>query len=180
MNLTIYNQGGGTLRTHDWPLRLLSLSLCFAVVAAFSFGCNERRSEGKKPVVVDEEDNPAGFRQPEKSQVGEYEHVAQVQRFEGGIEPDDYKARKLVNQLYNYCIGVCSANQECPADLDAAKEAVRKQFGLFWPKDPWGKPYQYKKIDAQTCDVWSSGPDGQDGTDDDVHVAKSNRDDLPN
>ena len=169
------------MRTHDWPLRLLILSLCIAVVAAFSFGCSERRSEGKKPVIVDDDTNQnGGFRKVEKSQVGEYEHVAQVQRFEGGIEPDDYKARKLVNQLYNYCLGACSANQECPADLEAAKEATRKQFGFFWPKDPWGTFYHYKRIDVQTCDVWSSGPDGKDGTEDDIHVAKRNRDDLPN
>lgn len=167
------------MRRHDQPLRLLILSLCIAVVAAFCFGCNERRSEGQKPVQVEE--NESGFqKQNQAQQLGEYEHVAQVQRFQGGIEPDDYKAKKLVNQLYNYCIGACSANMECPADLDAAKEAVRKQFGLFWPKDPWGNPYQYKKIDEQTCDVWSFGKDGKDGTKDDIHVSKANLDDLPN
>jgi hypothetical protein len=167
------------MRRHDRPIRLLILSLCIAVVAAFSFGCNERRSEGQKPVQVNDEDKPGLQQKGEAQQVGEYEHVAQVQRFQGGIEPDDYKAQKLVNQLYNYCVGVCSANMECPADLDIAKEAVRKQFGLFWPKDPWGNPYQYKKIDAQTCDVWSLGKDGKDGTADDIHVSKANLDDLP-
>lgn len=171
------------MRRHDSPLRLLILALWIAAVAAFSFSCNDRRSEGQKPVHVDEEEttiSPLQKKQAETQQIGEYEHVAQVQRFEGGIEPDEYKARKLVNQLFNYCIGVCSANMECPADLEAAKEAVRTQYKLFWPKDPWGNPYQYKRIDVQTCDVWSFGPDGKDGTEDDVHIAKANRDDLPN
>lgn len=168
------------LRRHDELLRHLITLLCIAAMAAFSFGCSDRRSEGQKPVHVDDEPAAGAPRAPgQAQQVGEYEHVAQVQRFPGGIEPDDYKARKLVNQLFNYCIGVCSANQECPADLDAAKEATRKQFGFFWPRDPWGNLYQYKRIDVQTCDVWSFGPDGVDGTEDDVHVAKSNRDDLP-
>ncbi|MBQ9394860.1 MAG: type II secretion system protein GspG [Proteobacteria bacterium] len=167
------------MRRHDWPLRLLNLSLCIAVVAAFSFGCSERRSEGQKPVVVDEEDTPRTAPRAENTQVGEYEHVAQVQRYPGGIEPDDAKARKVVNQLYNYSLGACSANQECPADLEAAKEAIRKQFSIFWPKDPWGNPYQYKKLDAQSCEVWSFGPDGKDGTEDDVHISKNNREDVP-
>ena len=161
---------------HNRPWILLVLALCFAVVAASVVGCNERRSTGKK-VEVQEDDNSGAQQQaaaPRATEDG-YENVAPVERFPGGVEPDQYKARKLVNQLYNYCIGVCSANQECPADLDAAKEAVRKQFSLFWPKDPWGNPYQYKRIDAQTCDVWSFGPDGKDGTEDDVHVAAANK-----
>ena len=165
------------MRRHDWLLRLFILSLCGAVVAAFSFGCSDRRSEGQRPVMA--EDNAPQKQAAAPTMVGNDEHVAQVQRFEGGIEPEQYKARKLVNQLFNYCVGVCSSARECPETADAAKEAVRQQYGLFWPKDPWGKPYQYKRIDAQTCDVWSSGPDGMDGTEDDVHVSQNNRDDLP-
>ena len=168
------------MRNHDRPLVFLILALCFAVAAASVMGCNERRSKGKKVTVQEDEDSAGkpGAAAP-TAQVGEYDSVAPVERFPGGIEPNDYKARKLVNQLYNYCLGACSANQECPADLDAAKEAVRKQFGLFWPKDPWGNLYQYKRIDAQSCDVWSFGPDGKDGTEDDVHVAAVNKEDLP-
>ena len=168
------------MRNHGRPLVFLILALCFAVVAAFAMGCNERRSEGKRVVVQEEEDTAGRPQAAAPTPVGEgYDSVAPVERFPGGVEPDQYKARKLVNQLYNYSLGVCSANQECPADLDAAKEAVRKQFGLFWPKDPWGNLYQYKRIDAQSCDVWSMGPDGKDGTEDDVHVAAANKEDLP-
>ena len=39
------------------------------------------------------------------------------------------------------------------------------------PLDPWGKPYQYQqpgKNSTAEYDVWSFGPDGNDGTDDDV------------
>lgn len=167
------------LRRHDGLKSHLFILLCIAAMAAFSFGCSDRRSEGQKPVHVDDEPASGAPQGSQQTQVGEYEHVAQVQRFPGGIEPNDYKARKLVNQLFNYCIGVCSSNQECPADLEAAKEETRKLYGFFWPRDPWGNFYQYKRIDIQTCDVWSYGPDGVDGTEDDVHVAKSNRDDLP-
>lgn len=170
------------MRRHDRPLSLFLLALWVAGIATFSFGCSERRSEGQKPVIVEDETPKNAFGSPQNAQnsiQGEYEHVAQVQRFEGGIEPDIYKARKVVNQLFNYSLGVCSQKRECPPDLDALKDAINTQYGIFWPKDPWGKPYQYKRIDEQSCDVWSSGPDGVDGNEDDVHVAKANRDDLP-
>lgn len=39
------------------------------------------------------------------------------------------------------------------------------------PKDPWGNPYQYcyPGVHNKTSyDVWSMGPDGQDGTPDDI------------
>jgi len=39
------------------------------------------------------------------------------------------------------------------------------------PLDPWGKPYQYEfpgRNNTQSYDIWSLGPDGVDGTEDDV------------
>jgi general secretion pathway protein G len=39
------------------------------------------------------------------------------------------------------------------------------------PLDPWGEPYQYAypgKRNKGTYDVWSKGPDKQDGTEDDI------------
>lgn len=39
------------------------------------------------------------------------------------------------------------------------------------PVDPWGNPYQYAypgRNNADSFDIWSLGPDGQDGTEDDV------------
>lgn len=38
------------------------------------------------------------------------------------------------------------------------------------PIDPWGKPYQYRypSIHGKKFDLWSFGPDGKDGTDDDI------------
>ena len=168
------------MRSHARPFGILVLALCTAIIAILVGGCNDRRSTGQKVTVQEDEESAGPRQQAAPTPAGEgYDHVAQVERFPGGVEPDLYKARKLVNQLYNYCLGACSANQECPADLEAAKEATRKQFGFFWPKDPWGKPYQYKRIDAQTCEVWSSGPDGKDGTEDDVRVAEANKEDVP-
>jgi general secretion pathway protein G len=39
------------------------------------------------------------------------------------------------------------------------------------PVDPWGKAYQYKSPGTHHptgCDIWTCGPDGMDGTDDDI------------
>jgi len=39
------------------------------------------------------------------------------------------------------------------------------------PLDPWGRPYQYEcpgRYNPDTYDLWSLGPDGQSGTDDDI------------
>ena len=41
------------------------------------------------------------------------------------------------------------------------------------PVDPWGQPYQYVtpgQYRPDSYDLWSLGPDGQDGTDDDIGV----------
>ncbi len=37
-------------------------------------------------------------------------------------------------------------------------------------KDPWGEPYQYRcpGADGRAFDLWSKGPDKEDGTDDDI------------
>ena len=171
------------MHEHDWHGRVLVLLVCFAVAAALAMGCTNRRSEGQKPVVVEDDEDTRGFAKPVTARSTDEDAAAQgglKQQFRGGIEPDDYKAQKLVNQLFNYCVGLCSIEQECPKDLDAAREGIRKQYSIFWPKDPWGNFYQYKRLDPQTCEVWSSGPDGKDGTPDDIHVSKSNRQDAPN
>lgn len=160
-----------------------------AMGVAFFVGCNDRRSEGRKPVMVEDDDRSGnsaaggffgqGGDRAKSSDIEGYQHVGLKNQFPGGIEPDDYKAQKLVNQLFNYSVGMCSREQECPSDLESAREGLRKHFGVFWPKDPWGNFYQYKKTGAMSCEVWSFGPDGKDATDDDIRVSKSNREDLP-
>ena len=36
------------------------------------------------------------------------------------------------------------------------------------PKDPWGNEYAYAATDANNFDIRSMGPDGKDGTEDDI------------
>ncbi len=45
------------------------------------------------------------------------------------------------------------------------------QLATEIPLDPWQNPYQYRnpgKQDASTFEIYSKGPDGQDGTEDDL------------
>ena len=45
--------------------------------------------------------------------------------------------------------------------------------------DPWGKVYEYKypgEVNTESYDLWSNGPDGQEGTDDDVRNWKTDTD----
>ncbi|MCA9040075.1 MAG: type II secretion system major pseudopilin GspG [Planctomycetaceae bacterium] len=46
------------------------------------------------------------------------------------------------------------------------------------PPDPWGNDYQYEYESGDGMPkVWSYGPDGEDGTDDDIKSWKSSEDD---
>ncbi|MGI9455462.1 MAG: type II secretion system major pseudopilin GspG [Aeoliella sp.] len=61
---------------------------------------------------------------------------------------------------------------EKPSDSDVADEWVGALLDVNKiPDDPWGNPYRIAapgKKKADTYDLWSLGPDGQDGTDDDI------------
>ena len=39
------------------------------------------------------------------------------------------------------------------------------------PLDPWDMPYQYQLQNADNYEIWSFGPDGSEGTEDDVRAA---------
>ena len=40
------------------------------------------------------------------------------------------------------------------------------------PYDPWESPYNYEVLDADEFQISSNGPDGQQGTDDDVFIIR--------
>lgn len=44
------------------------------------------------------------------------------------------------------------------------------------PNDPWGRPWGYRQIGEKApqgmFDLWSTGPDGEEGTEDDINVWK--------
>jgi len=58
-----------------------------------------------------------------------------------------------------------------PADLPNPSKWNGPYLDTDVPLDPWGRPYQYEcpgRNNRDEYDVWSLGPDGQNGTDDDI------------
>jgi general secretion pathway protein G len=61
----------------------------------------------------------------------------------------------------------------CPADISDPKKWAGPYFEGKIPMDPWNNPYQYASPskhsnDPDSYDVWSMGPDGINGTGDDI------------
>lgn len=69
------------------------------------------------------------------------------------------------------------------ARLDPEEEPQRWRGYLTRPipTDRWGSPWGYRQMsemgDEQEYDLWSYGPDRQDGTDDDIHAFEREADD---
>jgi len=60
---------------------------------------------------------------------------------------------------------------EEPEDPDAATRWQGKYLDAEIPQDPWGNDYQYAfppEHNSDFPDIWSMGPDGEDGTEDDI------------
>jgi general secretion pathway protein G len=58
-----------------------------------------------------------------------------------------------------------------PSDQAEAEKWGRPYLDEKLKPDPWGKEYQYVnpgKHNPESFDVWSNGPDGNSGTDDDI------------
>jgi general secretion pathway protein G len=84
-------------------------------------------------------------------------------------------------------LGYEARNQRLPTTDQGLKALVDKpatepiperwtQFLKEVPTDPWGQEYKYRNPAQRSkdgYDVWSVGPDGQDGTDDDIGNWKS-------
>jgi general secretion pathway protein G len=63
------------------------------------------------------------------------------------------------------------ALQTLPTDLPNPAKWQGPYLEKAIPLDPWGRPYQYVYPGTQnptSYDLWSTGPDGQDGTPDDI------------
>jgi len=78
-------------------------------------------------------------------------------------------------QFYALNVGTCPTTQqgllalrEAPSDLKNAAKWAGPYLAKELPIDPWGQPYQYEQISAEEFKIWSNGPDGQQGSEDDV------------
>ncbi len=94
--------------------------------------------------------------------------------------------KQLENELEKYNMHVGHYPSEDEGGLDALRtqptfddedlaDAWRGPYIKETPEDPWNNPIQYELVDnpgdlglAVPYKLWSYGPDGQDGTDDDI------------
>lgn len=63
------------------------------------------------------------------------------------------------------------ALRQPPSDLSSPTKWRGPYLETPVPLDPWGNPYRYEypgRYQADAPDIWSYGPDGIDGTDDDI------------
>jgi general secretion pathway protein G len=61
-----------------------------------------------------------------------------------------------------------TALRTAPSDLRQPEKWRGPYADNDIPMDPWGNPYQYELLSATEYHIWSFGPDGQSGTDDDI------------
>lgn len=81
-------------------------------------------------------------------------------------------------QMYQMAIGAypttaqgLAALRTAPADLPNPAKWDGPYLDAPVPPDPWGNPYQYVSPgvhNTDSYDAWSYGPDGINGTDDDI------------
>ncbi|MEL6330418.1 MAG: type II secretion system protein GspG [Planctomycetota bacterium] len=63
------------------------------------------------------------------------------------------------------------ANGSLPADLDRLiADGVLTDVTA---SDPWGNRIRFESTGQDSFRVWTTGPDGEDGTDDDIEVSRS-------
>jgi general secretion pathway protein G len=57
---------------------------------------------------------------------------------------------------------------ECPSDLAEPSDWKGPYMRQRAPPDPWNNEFQYELLNPEDYRIWSFGPDGQDGTNDDI------------
>jgi general secretion pathway protein G len=79
-------------------------------------------------------------------------------------------------ELYKFNTGQFPENLKDLVEKPSNDAIAKKWTGPYLKditmlKDPWGNDYYYNRAGnkvAGSVDLWSAGPDGQDGTDDDI------------
>ncbi|MFA5623848.1 MAG: type II secretion system protein GspG [Bradymonadales bacterium] len=157
--------------------QLMGVMAILACIVLFTACKSERRSAGEAPEVKFDDTGKMHVQRPIDAapDVADNEqHLLPKEEFVGGVMPNERKAQKLVNQLSNYTMAICSDMLECPAGLDELKKEMKERYKLNWPNDPWGNPYAYTRTDSSKFVIISWGPDKEAGTADDIKISERN------
>ncbi len=81
-------------------------------------------------------------------------------------------ARSEIELWHNAITAFANHYGRVPDDQDETQE---NHFLALCPpgfsfKDPWGNAYEFEQLSAHAFRVYSAGPDGQPGTEDDIHA----------
>lgn len=95
-----------------------------------------------------------GYSRTAKAQIGNFERMLTGYRLDVGSYPSTSQG--------------LSALREPPADLANTAKWDGPYAEKAIPADPWGNQYQYELIDADNFRIWSWGPNGQSGDEDDI------------
>lgn len=90
----------------------------------------------------------------------------QVKAFKGPLQ-----AYRLDMNSYPTTAQGLDALRQAPGDSANSGKWSGPYLEEVVPADPWGNPYRYEypgRHNQDLPDIWSVGPDGVDGTDDDV------------
>lgn len=82
----------------------------------------------------------------------------------------DIKTIETAVRMFELEMGRYPTDDEGVEEL-ATKTDDHKKYLQKVPKDPWGEVYGYRQESENEMDfpdIWSNGPDRQDGTDDDI------------
>ncbi|MFP4499613.1 MAG: type II secretion system major pseudopilin GspG [Candidatus Hydrogenedentota bacterium] len=86
------------------------------------------------------------------------------------------RAKSDIMQYLNFISAYEIDNGQYPSSLDDLVSG-RRRYVRELNNDPWGNPYYYEPPSdplADDFDVFSAGPDGQPGTEDDVTYSSEN------
>jgi general secretion pathway protein G len=103
-------------------------------------------------------------------QYGNIQEKAQIKAAKAEIEVLENALRlyRLDVSTYPATDAGLEALSQAPGDTDKWQGPYLEQDSL---QDPWGRPYQYQfpgQYSEDKPDIWSLGPDGEDGSEDDV------------
>ena len=80
-----------------------------------------------------------------------------------------------VVKAYSIDIGTCPTTQQglqalaaAPSDLKNPAKWQGPYLDKQIPADPWGNDYQYEQTGPDQFRIWSTGPDGASGSEDDI------------
>ncbi|QDU81794.1 Type II secretion system protein G precursor [Polystyrenella longa] len=99
----------------------------------------------------------------------------QVKSFESALELYQYHMKTFPSTE----IGLAALVEEPSEDAEGAGNADNWEGPYMEeiPADPWGNDFQYEyEAGDREPTIWSFGPDGEDGTEDDITSAKGSKD----